>query len=632
MPTYGMNPFPVAPAASALQRYTTGSATGFTNPGGIKPVTATGAPTAYAAGQGVQKPPPVQAPGNNFTNPGYTEQAFGAVQNRLLEDPSQAFLTNAANGTKTPSQGESYMNQNLGTLNGPGQGDQYWNQVQGQFQNPFAGEQFAKQATQNMAPQGPASAFFNNAMGQYNQFTGYQGGQNTQGQYGQTQQQLGNGSQGEQGLGQIAGGYGQNGTYNGQNNALGQYQQNGSSGPLGAQQFYNQVGGQYGTTGTYSGPNLAAGQYGQTQQSFGAMPTPDSADPFYDRAIQLGTQKYNSQAAGRGVYGSSDALSGVGNVITDLNAQRAQNQFGNEMSIAQENRARQQLLGEQARQGDLSSLAGFGANLSGLETFGNLANQAGQQTLGQQTMLGNQARSADVSQSDAFNNNLAGASTYANINNQLGDQAIRRNELLGNLANQADSQSLGAQNSNIAGLNAFGNIAQGADNAETGRYTATTSAMNNADRTGIDRLNTGAGIANNVDANSRADYTAGNNAAAQAAGLSNDRTRLGADLMNTASQNDLSRLNSFTNNANTAEGDRQSRLKYAMDQTAGYSKQVQNSITSALADFTDKGQGDWENYAQSQLVPALQAAGLDQKQIDQIVEIGAAAIKAKGNG
>lgn len=576
--------------------------------------------------------PPTQAPGNNFTNPGYTEQGFEHVQNRLLEDPASAFLQNAANGTKTPSQGENYMNQNLGSLDGPGQGEQYWNQVQGQFQNPMAGEQFARQATQNFGAQGPASAFYDQSMGQYDQFTGFQGAGNTQGQYGQSSAELAGGSQGEQGLGQIAGQYGNIGQYNGANNAQGQYQQNAASGPLGAQSFYDQVGGSYGSMGQYSDPNLAAGQYAQTQQSFGAMPTADSADPFYDRAIQLGTQKYNSQAAGRGVYGSSDALSGVGNIITDLNAQRAQNQFGNEMSIAQENRARQQLLGEQARMGDLSSLAGFGANLSGLETFGNLANNAGQQTLGQQTMLGNQARQADLSQSDAFNNNLAGASTFANINNQLASQSLDRNRLLGDLADRADSQALGAQNSNIAGLNAFGNIASSADSAETNRYQASTNAMNQADQTGIDRMRTGADIAFAGDANNRANYDSSMNQARNSANLGMDRTRLGADLMNTASQNDLSRLDSFMNNARTAEGDRQSRNKTTADAISGYSKQVQSTITDALSGFTDKGQGDWESYAQASLLPALQEFGLDQKQIDQIMAVGEAYAKSQSGG
>jgi hypothetical protein len=575
---------------------------------------------------------PTQAPGNNFTNPGYTEQAFDYTQNRLLEDPAQAFLTNAANGTKTPSGGENYLNHNLGTLDGPGQGDQYWNQVQGQFNTPMAGEQFARQATQNMNPQGPASAFYNNAMGQYDQFTNNQGPQNTQGQYGQTSAQLANGTQGEQGLGQIAGQYGNLGQYSGPNNAQGQYQQNAASGPLAAQSYYNQVAGQQGTKGTYSDPNLAAGQYAQTQGAFGDMPLPNSADAYYDRAIQLGTQSYNQGAASRGVYGSSQALSGVGNVITDLNAQRAQNEFGNQMAINQEQRARQELLGNQARMGDLSSLSAFGANLSGLETFGNLANQAGNQTLQQQTMLGSQARNADISQSEAFNNNLAGASTFANINNQLGAQELDRSRLLGDLANNADSQAARVQEGNLAGVNAFGNLANSADSAETNRYNATTSAMNNADRTGIDRMTAGANIANNVDANSRADYTASNNAAQQAANTGMDRTRLGADLMNTASQNDLNRLNAFNDTANSAENSRQSRNTTAVNAISGYSKQVQSTISNALSDFIDKGQGDWENYAQASLVPELQKAGLDQKQIDQVLSAAEAVIKAKNPG
>src|ERR1044071_1163186 len=270
-------------------------------------------------------PPQLQNPGSSdMKSPGLGEQALNVTQNRLLEDPYGQTTQNLTSQASQPSAGQNYLNQNLGTLNGPGQGEQYWNQVQGQFQDPFAGEQYARQATQNMSPTGPAGAFFNQAMGQYGDFTGYSGPQNTQGQY----------------------------------------QQNASSGPLAGQQFYDQVAGSYGQLGQYNDPNLSAGQYAQTQQAFGDLPLPDSADPYYDRAIQLGTQAYNQGAAGRGVYGSSEALSGVGNVITDLNPKRAQTAFGNQMAIEQEQRARQQLLGEQARMGDLSSLSAFGANLS----------------------------------------------------------------------------------------------------------------------------------------------------------------------------------------------------------------------------------------------------------------------------
>lgn len=634
MPTYTLPQAPVAPQPGANKPTSTGwYASPFAtsvSASGRAPASQLGGIDRNGAQINLGSQAPIQSPGNNFTNPGYTEQGFEYIQNRLLNDPAQGYLQNAANSLSNPTAGENWLNQNLGTLNGPGSGDQYWNQVSGQFQSPFAGEQFARLATQNFNAQGPASAFYNQSMGDYGRLTNYSGPQNAQGQYGQSSAELAGGTAGEQGLGQLAGQYGNIGQYQGGNNALGQYQSNAAYGPMAAQSFYDQVGGQYGQLGQYSDPNLAAQQYAATQQSFGALPTADSADPYYDRAVQLGTQSYNRQAAGRGVYGSSEALSGVGNMVADLNAQRAQNQFGNEMAIAQENRARQELLGNQARMGDLSGQGAFGLNLQGLQTFGNLANQAGNQTLAQQTMLGNQARSADQTGLDAFNANLQGVNTFANVNNMLGNQQLQRNELLGNMANQADSQALGAQNANIAGMNAFGNIAQAADAAETNRYQATTNAMNQADRTGLDRLSTGANIAFESDANRRNNFTAQAGAAAQAAGLGMDRTRLGADIMNTASQNDMSRLNNFMGAAGQAEGDRQARQAATVAATQGYSQQVQNAISSALQNFQGGSQADWENVVQTQIAPALQAMGYDQQQIAQLTSTLNSAIGAIG--
>jgi hypothetical protein len=589
MPTYGLNDRP-APRV-----------------GGITSPAAAFAPPSNGGA--------IQSPGNNLVNPGYTEQAFELNQNRLLNDPAQGQLQTAYNSTTSPKKGENYMNRNLGTLDGPGQGDQYWNQVQGQFNTPMAGEQFARQATQNMSAQGPASAFYGNAMGQYDQFTNNQGPQNSQGQYGQTSAQLANGTQGEQGLAQMAGQAGSKSTYSGPNNAQGQYQQNAASGPLAAQQYYDQMAGSQATTGTYSGPNLAAGQYSQTQGAFGDMPLPNSADAYYDRAIQLGTQSYNQGAASRGVYGSSQALSGVGNVITDLNAKRAQSEFGNQMSINQEQRARQELLGNQARMGDLSSLAAFGANLSGVETYGNLANNAGNQTLQQQTMLGSQARNADISATDAFNQNLQGAQTFANINNQLGSQELDRSRLLGDLANNADSQALGVQNSNLAGVQAFGNIASNADNAETNRYTATTNAMNAADKAGLDRLKTGADIANNVDSNTRQDYDSSMNQAEKVGRLGLDRNLQGANIAQQMSNNDLARLNATMNNAGIAEGDRQQRLGRTMDDQRAMSNDISSTVGGAMQAAFQGDDAAWENAVNTQLAPLLQKAGYSQSEI-----------------
>lgn len=575
--------------------------------------------------------PPIQNPGNNLTNPGYDEQAFLYTQNRLLDDPSAGLLKDQYGNLQKPTQGENYLNQNLGTLDGPGQGDQYWNQVQGQFMNPMAGEQFARQATQNFGATGPASAFYGQSMGDYGRLTNYSGPQNSQGQYGASSGALAGGSQGEQGLGQLAGQYGNLGQYGGGNNALGQYQQNAGYGPMAAQSFYDQVGGSYGSMGQYSDPNLAAGQYAQTQGAFGEMPIANF-DPFYDRARQLATQDYNRQSAGRGVYGSSEALSGVGNVITDIEAQRANRSFDAEMQRAQEQRARQQLLGEQARMGDLSSLAAFGANLEGLSTFGNLANNAGNQTLAQQTMLGNQARDSDRTGLEAFDANLKGIDTFANVNNMQGRLELDRHDLLGRLADNADSQAVRAQEANISGLNAFGNIASAADTAETNRFNARTGAMLDADKFGLDRLSTGADIAFKSDDNRRANFDSSSRSAEAAARLGMDRIGKSADIANTLGQNDLQQLEAFNRTASGAEGSRQARMNSTMEAISGYSQQVQGAIMGALQGVISGSQADWEASWEAELLPLMQKAGMDQKQIDQVYELGKGIAEAKAKG
>ncbi len=512
------------------------------------------APNPFGSYNGTATPfapkPPLQDPGNNLTTPGYSEQALNTTQNRLLEDPFQQYQVNGAKQAGQAGAGETYLNQNLGSLDGPGQGEQYWQGVQGQFQDPFAGEQFTRQATQNMSPTGPAGAFYSQAMDQYGDFTGYSGPQNSQGQYGASQQQLQNGTQGQQNMSQIAGGYGEH--------------------------------------GEYTDPNLAAGQYQQTQGAFGDMPIANF-DPFYDRARQLGVQSYNQGAAGRGVYGSSEALSGVGNVITDIEAQRANRSFDAEMQRAQEQRARQQLLGEQARAGDLSSLSAFGANLAGAETYGNINNQMGQ--------LQNQSQS-----------------------------------ILGQMANNADTQALGAQNSNIAGLNAFGDIANSADARETDRYTASTNAMNNADRTGIDRMRAGADIADMADDNARGDFDSSNSAATSAANVRDNRLQTGSNIAHTGSADDLSRLDSFNNTAHTAEADRASRQIAKISAERGFSQDVQELLTSSMDKMFAGSQADQENTWNTEIAPALEQAGYDQQQISQIYDsINAAANVARAS-
>lgn len=472
------------------------------------------------------KPPasPMQTPGNNLTNPGYAEQAFELTQNRLLEDPYSQAQQNAVKGTSSGSAGENYLNQNLGTLQGPGQGDQYWNQVQGQFMDPFAGEQFGRDQAQAMSANGASGAFNDQAQGQYGDFTGYSGPQNAQGQYGASQASIGNGTQGQQNMADIASGYGANGQYQGQ--------------------------------------NLSAGQYNQTQQAFGDMPIANF-DPFYDRARQLGVQSYNQGAAGRGVYGSSEALSGVGNVITDIEAQRANRSFDAEMQRTQEQRMRQQLLGEQARQGDLSELG-------------------------------------------AFNANMQGVSTYGNLNSQMGQLQNDSNRILGDQANSADSQALGAQNANISGLNALSSAANNADRNEIDRFDSRTNAMEDADRMQLDRTRTGADIARGVDDGNRADAQTDANIAQSAASTELERERTNANIASNASRDDLARLDSFNSNARGAEDSRQGRQKETIRASEAQQKIISDMWDSGMSDLFGGDQKAYEDYVQTQIAGPLQ--------------------------
>jgi hypothetical protein len=476
-------------------------------------------------------------------NPGYGVQALNLTQNRLLEDPFAGTQANLAGQAQQPSAGQNQLDKNLGSLDGPGNGQQVWNQVAGQYQDPFAGEQFSRQSTAGYSPSGPASAFNSQAQGQYDNFTGYTGPGNAQGQYGQSQQQIGNGTQGQNNMADIASGYGSN--------------------------------------GQYTGANLAAGQYSQTQGAFGDMPLPDSADPYYDRAIQLGTQTYNQGAAGRGVYGSSEALSGVGNVITDLNAKRAQTAFGNQMAITQEQRARQELLGNQARMGDLSGTDAFAANMKGVETYGNLNNQMGQ--------LQNESMS-----------------------------------ILGNQANAADSQALGAQNSNIAGLNALGSAAQNADSAEARRFEGSNAAMNAADRTQIDRTKMGADIADMADDNEREDFRASTDAADRANDNRDQGLATASSIAHTGSSDDLAHVNSFNSTAQGAEGQRQTQAQAQLDDMFRRDKVVADMVGKAMEGMDAAAQTDFENWATSELAPIMNDANLSaqdkQAKINALIE------------
>jgi hypothetical protein len=146
------------------------------------------------------------------------------------------------------------------------------------------------------------------------------------------------------------------------------------------QQFWNQVQGKFNTQGQYGGPNLAAESYNRT---VGAIPgsLQPTFDKAFDRAKETAVGDANSQAAARGAYGSSQALNNVGNVITDIEAKRADRASQFALQDSQNQAAWQGLAGQQGRAADQSEMGGFGTNLQGIQSFGDMAFNAENQDL-----------------------------------------------------------------------------------------------------------------------------------------------------------------------------------------------------------------------------------------------------------
>jgi hypothetical protein len=146
------------------------------------------------------------------------------------------------------------------------------------------------------------------------------------------------------------------------------------------QQYWNQVQGSFNGQGQYNGPNLAAESYNRTVQNLPGSLQPQF-DQAYDRALEKGVGTANAQAAARGQYGSSHALNNVGNVIADVEAARANRASEFALQDSQNQANWMGLAGQQGRSADLSEMGGFGTNLSGLNTFGDLAFRAEGQDL-----------------------------------------------------------------------------------------------------------------------------------------------------------------------------------------------------------------------------------------------------------
>lgn len=112
----------------------------------------------------------------------------------------------------------------------------------------------------------------------------------------------------------------------------------------------------------YRGQNNAQEAFNMQKQAMPGTLQPQF-DAYYDRMKQKSMSDVNSQAAGRGVYGSNSALNNSIGAGIDVEAQRAK--AGTDFSLADSANQRSWFdsLGNQGRNADLSGLGIFGANM-----------------------------------------------------------------------------------------------------------------------------------------------------------------------------------------------------------------------------------------------------------------------------
>jgi len=118
-----------------------------------------------------------------------------------------------------------------------------------------------------------------------------------------------------------------------------------------------------------------------------------------------------------------------------------------------------------------------------------------------------------------------------------------------------------------------------------------------------------------LDANQRANFDSQMQAANNAAQLGLDRNRLGADIASQGSSQDLQRLLGYNQVAQGAEGQRLGRLGQGDALMLGSQNQIQGLLAGAQEALMSGDRAEFENYFNTQMAPALEAAGWTKDQI-----------------
>lgn len=175
----------------------------------------------------------------------------------------------------------------------------------------------------------------------------------------------------------------------------------------------------------YQGPNNAQTAFNDMR---GAMPgsVQPTFDTAYDRALDKGVSALNTQAASRGNYGSSSALTGVGGVISDIEAARAKEAGDFALRDQAEQRAWRTGIANAGRGADLSGIGQFDAGLRGITEIGGLALDVGDQQLARDKFAGEMASEAQIREQDRLSSaaDLAFAESNENLSALLGQAQV----------------------------------------------------------------------------------------------------------------------------------------------------------------------------------------------------------------
>ena len=273
----------------------------------------------------------------------------------------------------------------------------------------------------------------------------------------------------------------------GPTNAQGFVDQGSFNTPTASEGYYAQNAGHYQTPGAaetwwaqnqgqFNTPGAAEEFYEQHKGRLDSMPDPTNRaeeeyqaqksrrpdiasdpglDPYYDEAVARGTRSLNKRSAALGAYGSSVALGEVGNLISGLEAEKANREADYNLRRIAEQRQWEELGGRMASAADSSSLGISQNELSQLLGFSGMAQNAQQSELSRLLGAAGASQGAQGAQTSRLN---AGASAAGQATQgDLGRQ------------NLALSAALGADSQNRGNAVAAGDLAMGSQGAREGR-------------------------------------------------------------------------------------------------------------------------------------------------------------------